>query len=147
MNFIPSPAPTKNMPQWSKFLSLHELGTIQDAKGTALCSVCLIVEEKEVGSPDTIVCIPPHSDFVLSPHYNSVLMTGEEGALFDTSEYGRVLRNLANRIATRFDFTTRTIKDIGEQQRNARVLYNRDVISIVAALSDEAAHHTTGVSP
>lgn len=131
------------MPQEEKHISrfpfLLEIGTIEDDNGAPICRLCEIVEPHEPGTSSSFVCLPTHDILpVLDASCRTLLLSGAECALFDANRYGSALRNIVNHVATRFNYVTQTVQEHGEQQRNATLYYHRDVVSLVAALSDAA---------
>ena len=127
-----------------RFPLLLDVGLIEEDNGTPLCRLCEIVEEREVGSAVSFACLPVDDmRSTLDTPYRALLLSGKECALFDMNAQGGALRNIANHVATRFNHNTRTLEERGEQQRNVVIFYHRDVVSLVAALSDEAINHDT----
>lgn len=143
MKFKPLATP-QDAPHTGRFPLLLDVGLIENDDGTPICRICEIVEEREPGSAASFACLPASdTHFVLDTSYRALLLSGQECALFDTNTQGGALRNIANHAVVRFSYKSRALEERGEQQRNAVVFYHRDVVSLIAALSDEAINHDT----
>lgn len=143
MKFKPLTTP-QDAPHMGRFPLLLDVGLIEDDDGTPICRICEIVEEREPGSAASFACLPAgDAPFILDTSYRALLLSGQEYAMLDTSTQDGALRNIANHVATRFSYESRALEERGEQKRNAVLFCHRDVVSLVASLSNEAINHDT----
>lgn len=105
-----------------------EMGVITDDSDVAICRIGLLVEEKEAGSPDTVVCLPVSHVGAVTNQDRAAMQTRNVFGQENDTLMARQLRNLACNIAVRYDFDIKKINYRGEQKRNASVLFHRDVM-------------------